>query len=594
MFSASKTGIAAISNSNAITTGPQLFERLVLMSELIDAEIERIKLAVPNTGLRCFLDSFYVAKGADGTSYLALKLAECVDVNTGEYIPPTASSLASDFLAVIEVALEKIDINYVLYNNALRVAFSEAITGYGLYTDNLSITESFKKKFRRQREILTRDQQKNFYKLAYVLMRDIYQDKNKEIELSDELKQKILLRGNLEPVDIDAQFQQASSHEDPRIRFDNLRQLVKSQKVVYPQPREIAASNFYIDINQQVKILEEFIQKTEPQWKSKTLEELKNIAAEIQFANQPITQQQCHQLSKLTESFNKAGERLSKNASKSRDSYDALSAGVTMLLLGENIKNLLEPMYISSYADSIGLDNNLLRRIDELAETDILSAEEKALYLKYIIYSTVENWIDPRQRYEGDERPCYPHRQGYVLQSFYRDLRLLKEMCALLGAVEVETPDSTTEVIKQLVKEVSLQRCLRTLKEKYHAAISQGLSGDERVELEQKYQHALEVFDAQPITPTSIEQKAQESDGEGEDMDSVPLLKLTITAEEYEKEHANLVTAGGFARGEFADSVGSAQESKSDYLDRAGQRSNAHKQHGVSTYDPRYLYAVYR
>lgn len=589
MFSASKIGIAAI--SNGITTGPQLLERLVCMSELVDAKIEQIGQTAPSTGLRCFLDSFYMAKGGDGTSYLALQLTECVDVNTGEYIPPTAYSVANDFLAVIEQALQIININYELYNNALRVAFSEAITGYNLSTESLSITASFKNKFIKQREILTQHQQKNFYKFSYVLMRDIYQDNNKEIKFSNEIKQKIKLRGRLVPVDIEAQFQQASSHHEPSVRFDNFRQLVKFQKVIHPNPGEIAASHFHLEINKQVQILEKFIQQKEPQWQSKALAELKNIAAEIQFSNDPITQQQCHNLSTLAEYFDKAGERLSSKASQSRDSYDAITAGVTMLLLGENIRNLLEPMYISSYADSIGLDNNLLRRIDELAETDILSAAEKTLYLKYIIYSTMENWIDPRQRYEGDKRPIYPHRQSVVLQSFYRDLKLLKEMCAMLGAVEVETPDSTTEVIKLLVKEVSLERCTRILKEKYHAVIRQGITSDEYAEVEQKYQQALEVFEAQPITPTSIGQKTQESDDE--DMGSVPLRKLTITAEEYAQEHASLVTSGGFARGEFADSAGSAKESKSDYLDRSGQGSNIRTRSGLSAFDPRELYTVF-
>lgn len=482
-----ETGFLAIAKK--VTNGPQLYSCILRMAQLVDEKIQESISSKANEDKTFSLDDFSLTEGADGSMWLELSL-----VPSNKEIK---TSLRYAFYQVAVEVVDRININPQHFKNALQAVLLQNLAEYVLQ-DNLSIAQRLEYSFKKQKEVLSNDQKKEFYKEACKLMRELYQSYENLTGANKEISRKIKAHGELVPINLEEEFENARKHSDPTVRFDNVRKLVRVQKVVLPRRKRIINADFFQQVEDLKKNLADLlcqnIRKSYKHNLRKYQDELQQFCSD--YLTLPMLENIQYKLASMHDYFMTLVNGVSN---KKNVTQELLLVEVTILLIVEQVQGLLESLAIASHEDSIGLDNNLIRRIDYLAETDLLSATEKELYLKYIIYSTIENWIDPRQRYEGDVFPEKNADKNIFIKIFYQDIELLIGMVAMLGARNFVEAGIVSELIQYFSCAFSKERCINDLKAKYSQMARALLPSKVPIEVTRKYQQVLEGFVAQPV-----------------------------------------------------------------------------------------------
>lgn len=525
-----------------ITIASQLYNLIISMATQVDNQIKRKQEEGKEFKSPFVLEDFSMnthgaEEGSRDVSLNVKKKRRMLRKNksSSEETNPI-TNFESSATALIAAA-DEID---PIYKIILTTAIASSVVEYNQVKAEAkqvaSISAILSCEFQTPRENYTNAQKREYYMMAHKLMRDIYSSYQSNETGSDKAKKQIAHCGPLDnSINYEARFAEIKrGNSDTRTRLEQFQNELRYIKVIPPEASlQVVAETdseatdteymlnpvedfkkeckiFLADLaalaNQCTQKLKECrdntllnsLYSTMAQDFSSVTEEL---ALDFQGEEYETLQQN---LRDYQQTFNRAYKDFTEvfgentNSDKSNDVHQFREKLENLSQVASKLSSQAKACFDSemeSYVGTIGLDKNLIRRIDIMAESSLMSDKEKELFLEVIIQTTVENWTCAHQRYRGDKPRFEDPNIPAALNEYYRDMELVKFIVSAIDqSAKADDDAAASQLYNRFAETFTLDRCVDWARDCFIQAMSKLGEAEMRDSVATKHQSYMEAL----------------------------------------------------------------------------------------------------
>ena len=514
--------------TTGLVSGEQLYHRILAMAELIDLRVKSARRKNQQFNEKISFSNFSLLQSRSEGESVVLDLPE----DNAEGLSNSARNNFCELaIIVITSVIKSAQFKDEAYANSLLADIK--LLKEMPEEKGLSIQESIMRAFEKSRKDIHNSERRRLYEKTHELIRKVYESYPLQASQDDEIRKQIEQRGPLTDFDYEARFSSLRNATNTENRFAQMRKML-SEIAVTPSVRVSATSSdlssetthednisestmsaestspfqSFINLRESfangLKCCAEDISKIAKGCDRRSKAKLDKIKQQLNTLADQFLQRVELYPDELNENIGKDYEEWLKdildklqainNSVKSAPAYEAICSSVQALSLqAAALNDQAAQAYntaIESYNGTIGLAKNLVGRIDHVIETDMMSYDEKELYIKIIVLGTVENWINPERRYQGDKNQIFG--QCPQIEALKKDLEMLKAIASFSGLRNGATQSEATTAMKLLANSFDVNRCFDLAQNKYLSA-SRAISADSQ-ELEAMEENYSQVM----------------------------------------------------------------------------------------------------